>query len=206
MSAQNKILICLAAIIAFVIGITVNKARVSDDIDTATLLSAQLIVSDPFALQNNETESSNFVSADSSLSDTVEDSFSSTVEDSLSSTVEDSLGELTLVNFWATWCAPCRQEMPLFESMYRQANPDGFVVIGIALDSPERAQPMLDSMDISYPILYAEKTGNSIMQSVGNPQGLLPYSLLLDENGKVVDQVLGQIHEQQIADWIVEYL
>ena len=65
---------------------------------------------------------------------------------------------------------------------------------------------MLDSMDISYPILYAETTGSSIMESVGNPQGLLPYSLLLDKNGNLLEQVLGQIHEQQIVDWLAKYL
>lgn len=189
MSAQNKVLICLAAIIAFIIGMTVNQARVSDDVDTSSLLTAQLLVSDPI---KEPTE------------DTIGDSFTN-VEDSLAS-VEDSLGELTLVNFWASWCAPCREEMPLFETMYRQLQPNGFVVIGIALDSPDKTQPMLDSMDITYPILYAEESGNAIMETVGNPQGLLPYSLLLDKNGKLLEQVLGQIHQHQIDDWAAQYL
>ena len=204
MSAQSKFLIGLAAVIAFVIGFTINKARVSDDIDTSSLLTAQLIVSDPAVVAED-----NDATVEDSLSvASVEDSLSvASVEDSSSvATVEDSLGELTLVNFWASWCTPCREEMPVFETMYRSANSAGFVVIGIAIDSPEKAQPMLDSMDITYPILYAEETGIDIMQTAGNPNGLLPYSLLLNKNGKVIEQVLGQIHEQQIADWIAEYL
>jgi len=120
--------------------------------------------------------------------------------------VKDSLGKLTLVNFWATWCTPCRDEMPLFEVMYRLHQTDGFTVIGVAIDNPSRSQPFLDSMDITYPILYAENTGMELLEVTGNAQGLLPYSLLLDEQGKVVDQVLGKIDETQIRAWIAEHL
>ncbi len=120
--------------------------------------------------------------------------------------VGDQLGELTLVNFWATWCTPCRDEMPLFEAMYRLHQPDGFKVIGVAIDYPSRSQPFLDSMDIRYPILYAEKTGMQLLEASGNPQGLLPYSLLLDKNGRVLDQVLGKIDEAQIRAWLSEHL
>ena len=202
MSPQNKILIGLAAVVAFAIGFSINMASVSDKVDTATLLNAKLIVNKTSGLQV-EDQLLPAPAEDIELN-TFEDSYT-TAEDSFA-TVKDSLGELTLVNFWASWCAPCREEMPVFENLYRQASTDGFTIIGIALDTPEKAQPMLDSMDISYPILYAETTGSSIMESVGNPQGLLPYSLLLDKNGNLLEQVLGQIHEQQIVDWLAKYL
>lgn len=120
--------------------------------------------------------------------------------------VGDSLGTLTLVNFWATWCKPCRDEMPLFEAMYRLNHADGFNIIGVAIDNPSRSQPFLDSMDITYPILYAENSGMKILKASGNPQGLLPYSLLLDKQGQVIDQVLGKIDEAQIRTWLDEHL
>jgi len=120
--------------------------------------------------------------------------------------IQDQLGELTLVNFWASWCAPCREEMPVFEMMYRGAKQDGFQIVGVAIDSPEKALPMLDSMNITYPILYAEKTGMQIMETSGNPQGLMPYSLLLDRNGNILEQVLGKIDERQIAAWLSTHL
>lgn len=123
-----------------------------------------------------------------------------------SDSVENNLGQLTIVNFWASWCAPCRKEMPMFESLYRANKARGFEIIGVAIDSPERAQPMLDSMDITYPILYAEQTGMKVMESAGNPDGFLPYSLLLDANGDVLDQVLGEIHQEQIQTWLAEHL
>jgi len=120
--------------------------------------------------------------------------------------VGDQLGKLNLVNFWATWCTPCRDEMPLFEAMYRSHQAQGFRVIGVAIDTPSKSQPFLDSMDISYPILYAEKTGMALLEATGNPQGLLPYSLLLNEKGEVLDQVLGKIDETQIRAWLATHL
>jgi thiol-disulfide isomerase/thioredoxin len=122
------------------------------------------------------------------------------------STVRNHLGKLTLVNFWATWCSPCRDEMPLFENVFRRFSKNGFTVLGITIDSQNKAQPMLDSMDISYPILYAEQTGMQLMSAVGNSNGLLPFSLLLDEHGKILDRKLGKIDEQQINEWLDEFL
>ncbi|MFT6098087.1 MAG: thiol-disulfide isomerase/thioredoxin [Arenicella sp.] len=176
MTNQNKVLLLSIAIVAFVVGVAVNTSRTQPVSEASALLSAQLETSDP---------STGTVGTDS---------------------VENQLAELTLVNFWATWCTPCRDEMPLFEAMYRLHQKDGFTIIGIAIDNPSRSQPFLDSMDISYPILYAENTGMQLLEETGNGQGLLPYSLLLDKNGNVLDQVLGKIDESQIQAWLTQHL
>lgn len=120
--------------------------------------------------------------------------------------VDSYLAKLTMVNFWATWCAPCREEMPLFETMYKLYQTDGFQVIGVAIDTATTAQPFLDSMGISYPILYAEQTGMTLMEQSGNPAQLLPYTLLLNENGEVVEQKIGQVHEADIDAWLKAHL
>jgi len=116
-------------------------------------------------------------------------------------TTQQNLGKFTLVNFWASWCSPCRREMPLFEAVYQREKAAGFQIIGIAIDDPSKAQPMLDSMGITYPILYAEQTGMKLMELSGNELGAMPYSVLLDRNGNVLDQKLGEIHEPQLNAW-----
>jgi thiol-disulfide isomerase/thioredoxin len=176
MTNQNKVLLVSIAIVAFVVGVAVNSSRSEPLSKASALLSAQLETSDP---------STGTAGTDS---------------------VQNQLADLTLVNFWATWCTPCREEMPLFEAMYRLHKKDGFTIIGIAIDNPGRSQPFLDSMDISYPILYAEVTGMQLLEESGNPQGLLPYSLLLDKDGNVLDQVLGKIDEARIQAWLAEHL
>jgi hypothetical protein len=61
-------------------------------------------------------------------------------------------------------------------------------------------------MGISYPILYAEQSGMLLMEKVGNPQGFLPYSLLIDQHGQIVERVLGIVHQQDLQRWVEEYL
>jgi len=176
-STTNKVSLVVIAILAFGIGAYINSAHVDESVNSSALLSAEL-------QQANS----------KSTPDQAEYSVGK---------VDDLLGEkLTLVNFWASWCAPCREEMPLFESVYQATNSQGFQVIGVAIDSYDKAKPMLDSMGISYPILYAEKTGMDVMSSAGNPQGLLPYSLVLDSDGEIVEQVLGLVREAQMAEWL----
>jgi len=178
MSKANKVLIMLVAVVAFFIGAAINSARVSDDIDTQALLQAEL--NTPILITEPEQDA-----------------------EATSTSIKNLLGDkLTLVNFWASWCAPCREEMPVFEALYQHAKQHGFEVIGVAIDSQDKAQPMLDSMGISYPILYAEKTGMTVMETAGNPQGLLPYTLLLDENGEMIHQILGIVHEADIVTWL----
>lgn len=128
------------------------------------------------------------------------------VDDSTSEAVSSQLDELNLVNFWASWCAPCREEMPMFEGMYQLHRAAGFQVIGIAIDSPDKTRAMLDSMGITYPILYAEQTGMTLMDGLGNRIGGLPFTLLINRQGEVLEQKLGQVHEEDIATWIEAHL
>lgn len=177
MSATNKVLIIFIAVVAFFVGAALNSARISSDINTDILLHAELVMPN-MAQQDPEYTSDSIVNLLGS--------------------------KITLVNFWASWCAPCREEMPVFEALYQSAKSEGFQIVGVAIDSQDKAQPMLDSMGITYPILYAQNTGMKLMEASGNAHGLLPYSLLLDENGKVIHQVVGIVHESVIINWLNE--
>jgi len=114
--------------------------------------------------------------------------------------------ELNLINFWATWCAPCREEMPLFDSVYQEHQKEGFQVIGVAIDDEQPVKIFIDQVGISYPIVLAEQSGWDLLSQSGNPKNLLPYSLLVDRNGQVLEQKLGILDHQELALWMDKYL
>lgn len=120
--------------------------------------------------------------------------------------VADKLGKLNLINYWATWCAPCREEMPLFNSIYKINKDKGFVVLGLTIDEVEGAERFVQQLGISYPILMAEEEGWDLLAKTGNEKNLLPYSILLDEKGQVLEQKLGVLHGEELSDWILKYL
>ena len=95
-------------------------------------------------------------------------------------------GKVILLNFWATWCPPCRKEMPDFVELREELEGQPFEVIGIAIDRAEPVQDFIDSIGVDYPILLAELEGLPLMKSYGNLLTTLPYTVIIDRNGKVV--------------------
>lgn len=120
--------------------------------------------------------------------------------------VNSVMGELNLINFWATWCAPCRHEMPIFETFYQQHKAQGFSVIGLTLDDPEPAETFLQSVGVTYPALMMGDTGWQLLGDFGNQRGLLPYSILTDKQGVVLESKLGEIDAELLSVWMEKYL
>jgi thiol-disulfide isomerase/thioredoxin len=102
-------------------------------------------------------------------------------------------GKLRVVNFWASWCAPCREEMPDFDELARQYGSQGVEFIGIAIDTPANVQAFLKSQAIAYPILIGEGDAHSLARALGNSSGGLPYTLVIDPEGRVVKRHLGRL-------------
>ena len=97
-------------------------------------------------------------------------------------------GNVVLVNFWATWCPPCRFEMPGFQAVYESRKNDGFVVLGISIDGdPKLVEQFLAEHHITYPIAMAS---GSVVQSFGGVN-VLPTSFLIDRNGRIRNEVRG---------------
>lgn len=95
-------------------------------------------------------------------------------------------GRVVLLNFWAPWCPPCRKEVPAFIDLQEKYGDKGFTIVGVTVDTRENAQNFADTMGINYPVLIAEEEGVEIAKRYGNRVGALPYSVLLDREGRIV--------------------
>lgn len=100
-------------------------------------------------------------------------------------------GKALLVNFWASWCAPCREEIPLLNAAQQQHASAGLQVVGIGVDKAANIGEFTKVVKIGYPVLVAEAGGIELMRELGNGAGGLPFTVLLDRQGRVVGRKLG---------------
>ena len=121
-------------------------------------------------------------------------------------TPADYSGKTILINFWATWCEPCRQEMPMLMDLQRDFETAGLQVVGIALDNAQSVSSFVDTYGISYPVLIGSEDVFATIAAYGNVEGVLPYSVLIDKNGIVRWQYAGKIKEDQISSLLSELL
>jgi thiol-disulfide isomerase/thioredoxin len=113
-------------------------------------------------------------------------------------------GQLTLVNFWATWCPPCIEEMPELSQFHTDLSPSGVKVIGIAVDSPSSVRAFLAERPVSYPSFTLGASGSELARRLGAPADALPYTVLINEKGDVVRQKMGKITGDELRTWIKE--
>ena len=114
-------------------------------------------------------------------------------------TPEDFAGKTLLINFWATWCAPCRQEMPMLMELQREYGEQGFQVLGIALDDVQSVRDFVQQYGINYPILVGAADVMATNEAYGNATGVLPYSVLVDRDGVVRWQYTGEVRRDDIS-------
>ena len=114
-------------------------------------------------------------------------------------------GRPTLVNFWATWCAPCVREMPLLQHLADQY-PEQLNVVGIAIDEPGKVGEFVERLEIDYPILIGTSDVRETQKRFGNPDGMLPYSVLLDAEGVIQWRHLGELEEDLLRETLQPFL
>lgn len=113
-------------------------------------------------------------------------------------------GKLTLINFWATWCGPCVEELPALEKLYSRLKEKGFTILAINADeNPDEVLPsFLKSQPLSFPI-FTDKEG--VLSNKFSVSGL-PFSLIIDKDGKIIDTILGEIDWEKEEEKFLDYL
>jgi len=112
--------------------------------------------------------------------------------------LDEWLGRILVCNFWATWCAPCREEIPLLMSEREKYRLSAVEIVGIAIDNASKVAEFTASLKIRYPILLAEADGLALMRKLGNTSGGLPFTVIADRQGALIYRKLGAMTQADV--------
>jgi len=110
--------------------------------------------------------------------------------------LKDWQGRALAVNFWATWCEPCRREIPLLQTIGQEKSANGLKIVGIAIDHPDNVRKFVHELGIGYPILVGEQGGLEAVAAFGMDT-VLPFTVFADTKGRVVTLKVGELHRDE---------
>lgn len=110
-------------------------------------------------------------------------------------------GQPLLINFWATWCPPCIEELPLINRFFEKNKDKGWQVLGLAIDQPSAVAAFLNKMPLGFPVGLAGADGSALAGQLGNPSGSLPFSVVLGSGGTILQRKLGRLTSGDLDLW-----
>ncbi|WP_322470151.1 TlpA disulfide reductase family protein [Hydrogenophaga sp. SNF1] len=110
-------------------------------------------------------------------------------------------GSPLLVNFWATWCPPCVEELPLLNAFHEKQAPKGWQFLALAVDRVEPVRQFLQRLPLRFPVGMTGFAGTDLSRSLGNATGALPFTVVFGPDGRAVHRKIGQVHEAELTAW-----
>ena len=111
--------------------------------------------------------------------------------------ISDFAGKSLVINFWATWCAPCRSEIPLLQALHTEWAGRNVSVVGIAVDYRDKVLRYADRLKIGYPLLIGEQDALDVAATFGVDSPVFPFTVFTDRRGEVVTLFVGELHRRQ---------
>ncbi len=115
-------------------------------------------------------------------------------------------GKIVIVNFWATWCPPCLEEMPELSNTQKAFKDNGVVVLGISVDDVEKISEFVKETPVSYPLFAADMDAMRLAESLGNRSGVLPYTVVINTDGSIVKSYMGRINQAILQQTLLPLL
>lgn len=120
--------------------------------------------------------------------------------------VSQWLGKVMVVNFWATWCTPCREEIPEFIEAQKKYGEQGLIFIGIAIDQVDKVKMFNQEFGINYPVLVGSFDTWSLLEAAGNRHSALPYTVVINRSGELVENYLGRVDLKKLEKMVIPLL
>lgn len=126
--------------------------------------------------------------------------------DGVEHSISQWAGKVIVLNFWATWCPPCRKETPMFVELQEQWGPQGLQFVGIAIDEKSKVKDFVDTYGVNYPVLIGVDDAIAIAKAYGNRFGALPYTVFIDRNGHIAHVQRGELPRETAEETIKSLL